>query len=232
MRRLALRSLLVLSAAQMAGCPYVEIPTQPGARISTSLGDFVIALDAELAPLTVANFLQYVEDDFYDGTIFHRVVPDFVVQGGGLTADLVSKETRAPIPSEAANGLSNARGTIAMARTDDPNSATAQFFINLVDNTELDATPAQPGYTVFGQVIEGMEVVDLIAAVPTEDRDELTDVPVEDVIISDIEWLDLSDGEWALTAAGEAYLESIQLRTQYLARELLVQLVGFALFPP
>jgi cyclophilin family peptidyl-prolyl cis-trans isomerase len=232
MRRFLVIVVAVVSTVQIAGCPYVAVPSTVGVRVRTSLGEFVVELDPEHAPITVLNFLQYVEGDFYDGTIFHRVVPDFIVQGGGFTAELVLKETRPPIPSEADNGLSNVRGAVAMARTDDPNSAAAQFFINLEDNVELDATTDLSGYTVFGRVIEGMELVDRIAAVPTEQRGDFADIPVEGVIIDDIEVIELPGGPLELTASAELYLESIQFRTVSLARELLAQTVGFLLFPP
>jgi len=232
MRRLAIAGVAVLSAAQLAGCPYLAAPSTSGVRVRTSLGEFVIELYADSAPVTVQNFLQYVEDDFYDDTVFHRAVVDFVVQGGGYTADLVLKETRAPIASEADNGRSNTRGTVAMARTDDPNSATAQFFVNLEDNTELDETTDRPGYTVFGQVVEGMEVVDLIAAVPTEHHEDLADVPVEPVIIEDVQVVVLSDGLLELTPAGEQYVESIQFNMASLIHDLLAELVGYMLVPP
>ncbi|OYV75559.1 MAG: cyclophilin [Chromatiales bacterium 21-64-14] len=143
-----------------------------GGRVTfdTSAGRFVVELFPGKAPKTVANFLRYVHEGFYDGTIFHRVIPGFVIQGGGYTEHFQQKATHAPIPNEAANGLKNLRGTIAMARTSDPNSATSQFYINLGDNLALDHhadTPAGAGYTVFGRVVEGMDVVDRIAQVPT-----------------------------------------------------------------
>ncbi|MEM9235925.1 MAG: peptidylprolyl isomerase [Verrucomicrobiota bacterium] len=141
-------------------------------RLETSAGPIVIELDPEKAPLSVSNFLRYVGDGHYDGTTFHRVIDGFMIQGGGFSPDadqLVEKPTRDPIPNEARNGLKNRRGTIAMARTNDPDSATSQFFINLKDNTMLDApNPDGHGYAVFGQVIEGMETVDRIAAVETD----------------------------------------------------------------
>ena len=153
--------LLTGSAAAWAG---------PKVTLTTNLGNIVLELDSEQAPNTVENFLQYVRDGFFDGTIIHRVVPGFVIQGGGFNADFERKTTRAPIQNEAANGLKNARGTISMARTNNPHSATSQFFINLVDNTMLDHT--QPsgrgwGYAVFGKVVEGMDIVDQIGQLPT-----------------------------------------------------------------
>lgn len=154
--------------------------------LTTSLGAIDLQLDASSAPDTVSNFITYVEDGYYDGTLFHRVIPNFMIQGGGMEAGLVEKPTRAPIQSEADNGLKNLRGTIAMARTQDPHSATAQFFINLKDNSFLDhaeKSPAGWGYAVFGQVIAGMDVVDRIASVATGSVGYHEDVPIEDVII-------------------------------------------------
>jgi peptidyl-prolyl cis-trans isomerase A (cyclophilin A) len=138
-------------------------------RLSTSLGDIVVELDKAKAPKTVDNFVQYVKAGHYNGTVFHRVIDNFMIQGGGMTADLKEKPTRPPIPLEARNGLNNDRGTIAMARTPDPNSATAQFFINVKDNAFLNAAQARDGhgYAVFGKVVSGMDVVDKIRAVPT-----------------------------------------------------------------
>ena len=147
--------------------------------ISTSLGDIKLELYEEQAPITVANFLSYVEEGFYDGTIFHRVINNFMIQGGGISADMKQKPTKAPIKNEADNGLKNDRGTIAMARTADVNSATSQFFINHRDNSFLDHGARDFGYAVFGKVIEGIEVVDKIAAVQTRPGD----VPVETVSI-------------------------------------------------
>ena len=153
-------------------------------KLETSMGDIVIELNRQAAPVTTANFLEYAGAGFYDGTIFHRVIRGFMIQGGGFTTKMEKKETRDPIVNEAKNGLSNARGTIAMARTSDPDSATCQFFINHADNTPLDyAENRNPGYTVFGKVIEGMDVVDAIAAVKTTTRNDKDDVPVEPVII-------------------------------------------------
>lgn len=139
--------------------------------LETTLGPVVLELDAQNAPRTVANFVQYVKDGFYDETIFHRVIPGFMIQGGGYLGGLQQKSTRPPIAIESRNGLKNRRGTIAMARTSDPNSASSQFFINLVDNAGLDYPgPDGYGYTVFGKVIQGMEVVDKIAVTPTKAR--------------------------------------------------------------
>ena len=153
--------------------------------LETSKGNIVLELYPEKSPKTVANFLAYVQAGFYDGTIFHRVIPSFMIQGGGFTADMTKKETREPIQNESDNGVSNARGTIAMARTSDPHSATAQFFINTVDNNGLDhgETAQGWGYAVFGKVTEGMDVVDAISAVKTTAKSGMRDVPVEPVLI-------------------------------------------------
>ena len=159
-------------------------------KLTTSLGGIVIRLDEEKAPNTVANFLEYVKSGHYDGVIFHRVIPGFMIQGGGMEPGMKERATRAPIENEADNGLKNDRGTIAMARTGDPHSATAQFFINLKDNDFLNFTGRNPqgwGYAVFGEVVEGMDVVDKIAAVPTGNRGPHGDVPLEDVVIEKAE---------------------------------------------
>ncbi|OOF50136.1 peptidylprolyl isomerase [Rodentibacter trehalosifermentans] len=163
--------------------------------LHTNFGDIKLALNAEKAPMTVENFLTYCKDGFYDNTIFHRVIDGFMIQGGGMESGMKEKNTRAPIQNEAANGLSNKRGTIAMARTSDPHSATAQFFINVADNTFLDyrtkemfgKTVVQEwGYAVFGEVVEGMDVVDKIKAVKTGNKGFHQDVPKEDVVIHSV----------------------------------------------
>jgi peptidyl-prolyl cis-trans isomerase A (cyclophilin A) len=153
-------------------------------RFETSHGSFTIELFPKEAPVTVENFLKYVDDGFFDGTIFHRIVPGFVIQGGGLTAEFDNKETRDPINNEAKNGLKNGRGWLSMARTSDINSATSQFFVNLSDNAFLDHGPRDYGYAVFGRVTEGMETVDKIAKVKTGRRKGYQDAPMEDVIIT------------------------------------------------
>jgi peptidyl-prolyl cis-trans isomerase B (cyclophilin B) len=159
---------------------------RPQVKLETSLGDIVIQLNATKAPKTVRNFLAYVDSGFYHGTIFHRVIQTFMIQGGGFTEDMQEKSTRPPILNEAANGLSNLRGTVAMARRNDPNSASSQFFINTVDNLGLDhknTTESGFGYCVFGRVIKGMETVDAIAKTPTTMRNGMGDVPATPVII-------------------------------------------------
>jgi cyclophilin family peptidyl-prolyl cis-trans isomerase len=152
-------------------------------RFETSLGSFDIELNEKEAPLSSANFLAYVEAGFFDGTLFHRVIPGFMIQGGGMTAGLEQKETRAPIQNEAKNGLRNLRGTLSMARTNDIHSATSQFFVNLVDNAFLDHAPGNYGYAVFGRVTAGMDTVDKIAKVKTGRSRGHGDVPVEDVTV-------------------------------------------------
>ena len=152
-------------------------------RFQTTLGDFTIELMPKEAPVTVENFERYVREEFFDGLIFHRVIPGFVIQGGGLTPDMSQKDNHAPIKNEATNGVKNERGFLSMARTNDINSATSQFFINLKDNDFLDHKPGSYGYAVFAKVVDGMDVIDQIAAVKTGRRRGHDDVPVEDVVI-------------------------------------------------
>lgn len=162
-------------------------------KLNTNHGTITLELNAEKAPITVENFLQYAKDGFYDGTIFHRVIDGFMIQGGGMMPGMVEKQTRDSIKNEADNGLSNVAGSIAMARTPDPDSASAQFFINVKDNNFLDfrsATPDGWGYCVFGQVTGGMDVVDKIKKVETSNSGYHQDVPVEDVIIESVEVID------------------------------------------
>lgn len=161
----------------------------PVVLMKTSMGDVKIELDKGKAPVTVENFLVYVNDKFYDGTVFHRVIPAFMIQGGGFDKDMTQKKTKAPIKNEAGNGLKNLNGTIAMARTGDPNSATAQFFINTKDNAFLDHksdTPQGMGYAVFGKVVDGMDVVKKIEQVQTTTRAPYENIPVTPVIIESI----------------------------------------------
>ena len=159
------------------------VPTNK-VKLETSLGDIVIELDLEKAPITTKNFLDYVNAGYYNGTIFHRVIKDFMIQGGGFTDNMQKKSTKAPIKNEANNELKNLRGTISMARTNDPHSATSQFFINHKNNSFLDYSSANPGYAVFGKVVEGMEAVDKIAVVQTGVTAGMRDVPVEVVTIT------------------------------------------------
>lgn len=188
-RALAL-SLCLMAAPLMAvglglSSAHAAAP-DPAVKLETNYGDIIVRLDARKAPISTANFVQYVKSGFYDGTIFHRVIKNFMVQGGGFTPDLKQKETRAAIRNEADNGLKNKKYTIAMARTGEPHSATAQFFINTKDNDFLDfksQTPQGWGYAVFGKVIKGQEVVDKIAAVTTGKKGYYDDVPMENVTI-------------------------------------------------
>jgi cyclophilin family peptidyl-prolyl cis-trans isomerase len=168
--------------------PPVETPApgNPVVVLSTSMGEITLELFKDAAPVSTTNFVQYVNEGFYTGTVFHRVKQGFMIQGGGFTADLVEKPTRPPIQNEATNGLRNARGTIAMARKLALRSATAQFYINVADNRALDHTGFSPdefGYAVFGRVLSGMDVVDRIAGAPTTTKADMEDVPVEAVII-------------------------------------------------
>lgn len=160
--------------------PFVALEVTQG---RAALGTIVIALDAAKAPLSVENFLQYVRAGHYDGTVFHRVMAGFMIQGGGYTPELVEKPTRPPIANEARNGLRNARGTVAMARTNDPNSASSQFFINVRDNHRLDFGISGAGYAVFGEVVEGMEIADRISLTPTTTRGPHANAPQTSVVI-------------------------------------------------
>ncbi|MBK6853410.1 MAG: peptidyl-prolyl cis-trans isomerase [Burkholderiales bacterium] len=159
---------------------------QQKVKLATSMGDIVIELDAAKAPKTVANFVQYVKDGHYDGTVFHRVINNFMIQGGGFGPALHEKPTRPPIPLESGNGLVNQRGTVAMARTSVPDSATAQFFVNVKDNAFLDKANSRDGngYAVFGKVVSGMDVIDKIKSVPTSNKGAYANVPVEPVVIN------------------------------------------------
>ena len=176
------RAAAVLLACAAAAPAWAQ--EAPRVRFATSLGEFVVELYPDKAPRTVENFLQYVRDKHYDGTIFHRVIDGFMVQGGGFTAQMQQKATRAPIPLEVRPDLKNDRGTIAMARTSNPNSATAQFFINVVDNRNLNAPlPDGHGYAVFGRVVSGMDTIDKIKAVPTGTMGPFQNVPATPVVI-------------------------------------------------
>jgi peptidyl-prolyl cis-trans isomerase B (cyclophilin B) len=182
----SLLALLMLGVVDLASAG----EEQPRVLMQTSMGDIVIELNREKAPQTVANFLQYVDDGFYNGTIFHRVINGFMIQGGGLTPEMVKKETRAPITNEADNGLRNTVGTLAMARTNSPHSATAQFFINVKNNSNLDHrekfSSRSWGYAVFGRVVDGMDVVGAIKSVKTGRHNGRGDVPLETVMINKV----------------------------------------------
>ena len=176
-------------APQPAAAPLTPAPGNPVVVVSTSLGDITLELFKDKAPVSVENFLQYAREGFYEGTIFHRVKADFMIQGGGFTAEMFEKPTRPAIQNEATNGLKNARGTLAMARTRALRSATSQFYVNVVDNRRLDHTGYSPdefGYAVFGRVLAGMEVVDKIAAVATTSKGEFDDVPETPVLITKV----------------------------------------------
>jgi cyclophilin family peptidyl-prolyl cis-trans isomerase len=184
---------LTVVLLQATPAPQTSSP-QPAAGnplvvVETSMGSFTIELFKDQAPVSTQNFLQYIKDGFYPGTIFHRVVSGYVIQGGGFTEDLTEKRTRPPIQNEATNGISNRRGTVAMARTRLLRSATSQFYVNVADNRSLDHTGYSPdefGYAVFGRVIEGMDVVDRIAVVPTTERGGMPNVPVTPVFIKGV----------------------------------------------
>ncbi len=182
----ARRAFMGLAIAS-AWCLGAHAQAAPSVQFQTSAGDFVIELNAEKAPKTVENFLQYVNDKHYEGTVFHRVIDGFMVQGGGFTVAMAQKPTRGPIPLEAANGLRNDRGTIAMARSGNPNSATAQFFVNVVDNPGLNAPqPDGFGYAVFGKVSSGMETIDKIRVLPTGNKSGMQNVPLTPITINSV----------------------------------------------
>lgn len=182
------RRAAVVALAMLAFVPAAFAVQATQVKVDTNMGAFVIELNAKAAPKTVENFLAYVKSGFYKNTLFHRVIPNFMIQGGGFVMGMEEKDTRAPIALESRNGLSNVRGTIAMARTNDPNSATSQFFINVRDNRFLDANQAQDGngYAVFGKVVSGMSTVDAIARVKTHSVGYYDDVPIRDVVIKNM----------------------------------------------
>jgi cyclophilin family peptidyl-prolyl cis-trans isomerase len=180
--------VLILGLCSAVALAADKIPAHPHVLVETTMGTIKLELDTKAAPLTVRHFLGLVDSGFYDGLIFHRVIREFMAQGGGYTPGLKPKEDEATIPNESGNGVSNMRGTIAMARTSDPHSANSQFFINLVDNRRLDPGNNRWGYTVFGYVIEGMEVVDQMGAVKTGPQGNLrSDVPVVPIVIKKME---------------------------------------------
>jgi len=174
-------AFLCAAMLTLSGCK--QPAGNPQVQLETSLGTIVLVLYEDKAPISTANFLVYVQDGFYDDTQFHRVIPNFVIQGGGFTDKMEQKSTRVPIHNESDNGLLNRRGSISMARTANPHSATSQFFINLKDNDNLNPQPSRPGYAVFGQVVEGMSVVDEIASQPTGNYQAFQDVPKEPILI-------------------------------------------------
>ncbi len=221
--------LVLLAAAQFGGCPILTELNNPAARVTTTEGSFVIELDATAAPVTVANFLQYAEDGFYEGTVFHAADPNAVIVGGGFGTDLREIGTRPPIINESDNGLSNDRGTVAMLRTEAPNSATSQFFVNIVDNLDFDATPDELGFAVFGRVVEGLDVVDQIANVPTEERDGFANLPIDPVVIETVEVIGWSTGEIGLSPEFEEYWQGVEYRSRVEFRNFLVNLLGAAI---
>jgi peptidyl-prolyl cis-trans isomerase B (cyclophilin B) len=183
MRPLMMTLLLAVSSLAMSA-DKDTIPIFPQIAVKTTVGQFTLELDGRRAPISVANFVEYVRGGAYDGSIFHRVIPGFMAQGGGFSSEFEKMPVRGAIPNESGNGLSNERGSIAMARTADPHSAGRQFFINLVDNDRLDPRPGSWGYAVFGRVIEGMETIDKIAAIPTGPGGPFpSDVPQSPVVI-------------------------------------------------
>lgn len=185
MKAFVILLLGAISIATAASPEEVPTPVDPVfVKLELTEGDIYLSLDRENAPQTVDNFVKYVVDGHYDGTILHRVIPGFVAQGGGFTTEFREKETREPIQNESKNGLSNRRGTVAMARTQDPHSARAQWYVNLADNTRLDGTEHRWGYTVFGRVVNGMEVFDEIARIPTGPAGPFgSDVPFRPVVV-------------------------------------------------
>lgn len=186
---LPLLMLLFVAACNSEVSDAPASSANPRVLMQTSMGEIVIELYPDKAPKSVANFLQYVDDGFYNGTIFHRVINGFMIQGGGFTPDMQQKQTRAPVMNEADNGLRNTIGTLAMARTMDPHSATAQFYINVANNSSLDfreKTPRGWGYAVFGRVIKGMDVIKAIKSVPTTQKGMYRDVPVSTVTIDKV----------------------------------------------
>lgn len=189
LKRITVFALLLAGAAAVNAA---DAQQRPRVLMSTSMGDIVLELRPDKAPKTVENFLQYVEDGFYEGTVFHRVIDGFMIQGGGFTPDMNKKETRPPVMNEADNGLRNRVGTIAMARTNDPHSATAQFFINVANNANLDFREKRPrawGYAVFGRVVKGMDVVGDIKSVATTTKGPYKNVPAEPIVIKEVKLL-------------------------------------------
>lgn len=187
---LVVASLTLCTAASALAAPPAQAKTAPApasatvrVEMETSMGTVELELDRKRAPLTVENFIKYAQSGFYNGTGFHRVINNFMIQGGGFDERFNKKPTLAPLRNESTNGLSNTRGSISMARTNDPDSATSQFFINHADNRQLDGSPNRPGYTVFGHVVKGMDVVDRIAGVPVSTQHGMANVPTKPVVI-------------------------------------------------
>lgn len=225
MSLLRIAMLVGLGALTLGGCPKdpIFVEGNPRARLATSFGDIIIELEPNYAPRSVENFEQYVTDGFYDGTIFHRVEAGFVIQGGGYTADLALKDTRPPIVNESRNGLHNLRGTVGAARTSDADSATSQFYVNLADNLALDATLTTPGYTVFGRVVSGMDVVDQIGAVAVQAEGDLTHVPVNDVVVQSAT---LEPGTLSVPTSWQNYIAGYQYNILTGLRSIAVDVLG------
>ncbi|KAF3977943.1 MAG: peptidyl-prolyl cis-trans isomerase [Methylococcales symbiont of Iophon sp. n. MRB-2018] len=192
MRHFLFTLILLITSTFLFAMENKILDTQNRVKLTTSLGEIIIQLNTEKAPVSSENFITYVKEGFYDGTIFHRVIPDFMAQGGGFDTDFNQKEVHAPIKNEANNGLKNTRGSIAMARTSDPDSATAQFFINYKNSSFLNYTSPTAngwGYAVFAEVIEGMDVVDAMAGKPTGNHGGHQDVPKENIVIEKAEMI-------------------------------------------
>lgn len=184
------RTLFLALLAMLPGALTLAADDAPRVRVTTSMGAFVIELDAKRAPLTVENFLGYVRDGHYSGTLFHRVVANFVIQGGGVDREYRMKPPRAPVPNESGNGLRNVRGAVGLARTERPHSGDAQFYVDVADNPDLDPLPSRWGYAVFGHIVEGMEVVDRISVAPTGAAGPFPrDAPLRPIVIESIELL-------------------------------------------
>jgi cyclophilin family peptidyl-prolyl cis-trans isomerase len=184
MRYLLALILLAFATSAVVAQQPIEIVSNQRVRIETSMGDITVELDHDRAPLSVENFVRLVADGFYEGTIIHRIDPTFLIQGGGFLPDMTKKETERTVPNESGNGLSNRRGTIGMARSGDAHSASSEFYINLVDNVILDPRPSRWGYAVFGEVVDGMDVIDRISSVPTGAAGDFDrDVPVQTILI-------------------------------------------------
>lgn len=220
---------ITAAARTTVGVDGIEVS---GVRFETTLGGFTIALNADAAPLSVANFLQYVDDGFYVGTLFHRVMPGFVVQGGGFVRTWVTQDAGAPIRNESSPDRKNRRGTVAMAFDEGPSSASTQFFVNVTDNPDLDASSAGLGHAVFGHVVSGLDVVDRIAATSSGQRGVLSDAPLEDVVILAVAATEIPTGQLALTPQGEEYAQYRSYQTRVVARNLLVQALGYAIYRP
>lgn len=218
-------SLLALCSTGCFNGP-IQVKSNPQAHFVTSVGEFTVELEPNAAPNTVDNFVQYAASGFYDQTIFERIVPGFVIQGGLYTPELDAKSTNAPIANESQNGLQNLRGTIGMVRGDLPDTATSAFYINLTDNPELDASLTVPGYTVFGTVIDGLDTINAIAAVPTAPLGNFDHLPTTTVTILSVTIIPAGTEN---SAAFNAYGASVQYGLLYAARDVVVTLLGYGI---